>query len=125
MKKIKIQSTISGNKEAQREFINGLVLSKDWNYWRDPNGTPVFPEAIRLMAARNDRDFFEHLGKALYEGRCRKNALLENFIRLHWDELKSKTADDATDLLNEEFPKRLLTANSYRKTIRKLGLLAK
>src|SRR4051794_4986508 len=106
MKKIKIRSAISGNKEAQRDFINGLVLNNDWNYWRSPDGTPVFPEVIRLMAARNDRNFFEHLGKALYEGRHRKNALLDNFILLNWDELKSLTAEAACDRLNGKFPKR-------------------
>jgi hypothetical protein len=123
MKKIKLYSRISDRGGAKHDFMTGLVLNKDWNDWRLQDGTPVYPMMIMLMAARNDRDFFIKLGKALYEKRHSKNALVHNFILAHWDELKGLTAEKACELLSNQFSDRsVFTADNYRKILKRLPL---
>ena len=133
MKKIKLASRsgvklfertwLSDRAGAKHDVITGLVLNKDWNFWRFKDGTPVYPVVIMLMAAQNDRDFFIKLGRALTRSRTYKNAFVHNFILVHWDELKSLTAEKACDVLSKQFSERpVFSADNYRKILKRLQL---
>ena len=123
MKKIKIQCRIDDLGAAKHDVITGLVLNKDWTRVLH-NGVPVYPDIIMRRALSNDRDFFVKLGRALTRApRTYKNALVHNFIFVHWDELKSLTAEKACEVLSKKFSDRpVFTPDNYRKILKRLQL---
>jgi hypothetical protein len=126
--------------EINLQAIRELVNSKDWNAEKmelkrkGKRGSTSFPglvEFIRQRAAANDRLFFVKLGRALTEGRSRKNAAIEDFLFKHWDRiqgsvdgkravsredigLKHFTDSAVVNMLQIRFQEKVLSLDAYR-----------
>jgi hypothetical protein len=73
---------------AQNEaVIEDLATLADWTAPK-ANGTPFYPEYIKQRALANDKDFFERLGRAIYEGRGGAKRKLKLFLLENWDSLQ-------------------------------------
>lgn len=82
---------------------------------------------IIFFAASGHRDFFEHLGKALYEGRKPLYSDAQAFLQVNWDEMRSHWWPHKTDgfkFWRDEAVRSLLSFLYYRKTDGGLDLSA-